>query len=375
MTLHILPFGAPSADLETVGGKGQSLAKMTKAGFPVPPGFTITTSAYRQFVADNDLQQTIIELARPEIVGRTTSFDAASERIQELFNKAELTDVLKAEIGAACAELGEKDLPVAVRSSANAEDLPELSFAGQQDTCLNMRGVSAVIAAVRHCWASLWTARAISYRHEYGIAQDAVAMAVVVQTMVASEVSGILFTANPTTGERSEMIVNASFGLGEAVVGGEVTPDLFIMDRESLGLRKTMIGSKERMIVAVDGQGTDTREVGETERERLSLEEPMLRQLAELALRVESHFGVPQDIEWAVADGSTLPGGNPSHTISLLQSRPITNLPPAPLRDVKWEPAETGRKRNGTRWWSSCLARCRRCLRISICGQSTWAIT
>ena len=342
MTLHILPFGAPPADLETVGGKGQSLAKMTKAGFPVPPGFTVTTSAYRQFVADNDLQQTIIELARPEIVGRTTSFDAASERIQGLFNKAELTDALKAEIGAAYAELGEKDPPVAVRSSANAEDLPELSFAGQQDTCLNMRGVSAVIAAVRRCWASLWTARAISYRHENGITQDAVAMAVVVQTMLASEVSGIVFTANPTTGERSEMIINASFGLGEAVVGGEVTPDMFIIDRETLELRKTMIGSKERMIVAVDGQGTKTRELAETERERLSLEEPMLRELAALALHVESHFGVPQDIEWAVADGSTLPGGGPSHAIFLLQSRPITNLPPAPLRDVKWEPEETG---------------------------------
>ena len=342
MTLRILPFGAPSADLETVGGKGQSLAILTKARFPVPPGFTVTTSAYRQFVADNDLQQTIIELARPEIVGRTTSFDAASERIQGLFNKAELTDALKAEIGAAYAELGEKDPPVAVRSSANAEDLPELSFAGQQDTYLNMRSVSAVIAAVRRCWASLWTARAISYRHENGIAQDAVAMAVVVQTMVAPEVSGIVFTANPTTGERSEMIINASFGLGEAVVGGEVTPDMFIIDRETFSLRETMIGSKERMIVAADGQGTDSRELAETERERLSLEEPILRELAKLALRVEAHFGVPQDIEWAITDSVTSPGDGHSQAISLLQSRPITNLPPAPLRDIKWEPAETG---------------------------------
>ena len=216
---------------------------------------------------------------------------------------------------------------MAVRSSANAEDLPDLSLAGQQDTYLNIRGRDAVFEAVCNCWASLWTARALSYRHERAIAQEAVAMAVVVQEMLPSEVSGILFTANPATGERSEMIVNASFGLGEAIVGGEITPDTYIIDRDTLAVRQTIIGGKEYMMVSAAGQGTDTRELSAAEREQSSLAEPVLRELAQLAIDVERHFGQPQDIEWAVVNG----------TLALLQSRPITNLPPAPLKEIRWE--------------------------------------
>ena len=177
---HVCPFADPdnalAADLDTVGGKGLSLASMTAAGFPVPAGFTVTTAAYREFVSDNDLQEAIIDRAKPELVGTAVSFDSASERIQALFAEAELTDELKAQIGSAYAALGDGESPVAVRSSANAEDLPDLSFAGQQDTYLNIRGRDAVFEAVRDCWASLWTARAISYRHEHAIAQEAVAM-------------------------------------------------------------------------------------------------------------------------------------------------------------------------------------------------------
>ena len=328
---HVCPFAvqdnALAADLDTVGGKGLSLARMTAAGFPVPAGFTVTTAAYREFVSDNGLQEAIIDGAKPELVGTAVSFDSASERIQALFAEAELTDELKAQIGSAYTAFGAGEPPVAVRSSANAEDLPDLSFAGQQDTYLNIRGRDAVFEAVRDCWASLWTARALSYRHEHAIAQEAVAMAVVVQVMVPSEVSGILFTANPATGERSEMIVNASFGLGEAIVGGEITPDTYIIDRETLAVRETIIGSKEHMLVSAAGQGTDTRELSAAEREQSSLAEPVLRELAQLAIAVERHFGQPQDIEWAVVNG----------TLSLLQSRPITNLPPAPLKEIRWE--------------------------------------
>ena len=255
------------------------------------------------------------------------SFDSASERIQALFAEAELTDELKAQIGSAYTAFGAGEPPVAVRSSANAEDLPDLSFAGQQDTYLNIRGRDALFEAVRDCWASLWTARAISYRHDHAIAQEAVAMAVVVQVMVPSEVSGILFAANPATGERSEMIVNASFGLGEAIVGGEITPDTYIIDGDALTVKETIIGSKEHMMVSAAGQGTDTRELSAAEREQSSLAAPVLRELAQLAIAVERHFGQPQDIEWAVANGK----------LWLLQSRPITNLPPAPLKDVRWE--------------------------------------
>jgi phosphohistidine swiveling domain-containing protein len=328
---HVCPFtdqdNALAADLDTVGGKGLSLASMTAAGFAVPAGFTVTTAAYRQFVSDNGLQEAIIAGAKPGLVGTAVSFDSASERIQALFAEAELTDELKAQIAEAYAAFGGGEPPVAVRSSANAEDLPNLSFAGQQDTYLNIRGRDAVYASVRDCWASLWTARALSYRHEHAIAQEVVAMAVVVQVMVPSEVSGILFTANPATGERSEMIVNASYGLGEAIVGGEITPDTYIIDRETMAVRETLIGSKEHMLVSAAGQGTDTRKLSATEREQSSLAEPVLRELAQLASAVEQHFGQPQDIEWAVVNG----------TLSLLQSRPITNLPPAPLKDIRWE--------------------------------------
>ena len=328
---HVLPFDAPadaaSADLDSVGGKGLSLARLTAAGFAVPAGFTVTTAAYRQFVSDDDLQQAIIDLAKPELVGTAVSFDSASERIQALFAEAELTDELKAQIGSAYTAFGAGEPPVAVRSSANPGDLPDLSFAGQQDTYLNIRGRDALFEAGRDCWASLWTARAISYRHDHAIAQEAVAMAVVVQVMVPSEVSGILFAANPATGERSEMIVNASFGLGEAIVGGEITPDTYIIDRDALTVKETIIGSKEHMMVSAAGQGTDTRELSAAEREQSSLAAPVLRELAQLAIAVERHFGQPQDIEWAVANGK----------LWLLQSRPITNLPPAPLKDVRWE--------------------------------------
>ncbi len=328
---QVFPFADPdntlAADLDTVGGKGLSLASMTAAGFAVPAGFTVTTAAYRQFVSDNDLQEAIIDGAKPELVGTAVSFDSASQQIQALFAKSELSATLKAQIAEAYAAFGGGESPVAVRSSANAEDLPDLSFAGQQDTYLNIRGRDAVYASVRDCWASLWTARALSYRHEHAIAQEAVAMAVVVQEMVPSEVSGILFTANPATGERSEMIVNASFGLGEAIVGGEITPDTYIIDRETMAVRETIIGSKEHMLVSAAGQGTDTRELSAAEREQSSLAEPVLRELVQLAIAVEQHFGQPPDIEWAVVNG----------TLALLQSRPITNLPPAPLKEIRWE--------------------------------------
>jgi len=334
---HVLLFDAASdetpVDLDTLGGKGLSLARTAAAGLPVPPGFTVTTAAYREFAAGKDLRQAVLQHARPKVVDRTTSFKAASERIQALFVGTPLSDELKDEIGAAYAGFGRGEPPVAVRSSANAEDLPDLSFAGQHDTYLNVRGVEAVINAVSNCWASLWTERAIGYRHENGVDQQTVAMAVVVQRMVASEVSGVLFTANPTTGDRSEIVVNASYGLGEAIVGGEVTPDTFIVDRDTLTTKETAVGTKEIVVVSADGQGTRTRESSSAEREQLSLAAPMLAELVQMAKEVERHFdGVPQDIEWALS----------GKKLALLQSRPMTNLPPAPLKKVKWEVPEPG---------------------------------
>jgi len=320
--------------LEVVGGKGRSLARMAATGMAVPNGFHLTTPAYKTFVADNHIQEKILALAKPELNNGTVSFESASKRIQQLFKGADLSAEVAVEIREAYAGFDGDDPAVAVRSSANAEDLPDMSFAGQQDTYLNVRGEDALLAAVRNCWSSLWTPRAISYRHQMGVEQDAVAMAVVVQIMVPSDVSGILFTANPATGERSEMIVNASFGLGEAVVGGQVTPDTYIVDRETLTVKESVIGPKEQKIVSDGDQGIRLEDIAENERDRSSLPEGAVKELASLALNVEKLFdGIPQDIEWAVSNGK----------LYLLQSRPITNLPPQPI-EVVWE-AEPPAKR------------------------------
>lgn len=325
----ILPMDTRDDALDLIGGKGRSLAKMSNAGFDIPSGFHLTADAYRAFVAENNLQDRIVALAKPTLDNDWVTFEPASAAIQELITACEISDAVSSQLRETYASLG-KDPAVAVRSSANAEDLPGLSFAGQQETYLNVKGGNALLEAVRNCWASLWTAQAISYRHENEIEQGSVAMAVVVQIMVPADVAGILFTANPATGERTEMIINASFGLGEAVVGGQVTPDTFIIDRESKHVKEAIVGPKKLMIVSDGEQGTKTTDVDVADRDQSSLSDALMNELVELALKVEKNYdGLPQDIEWAIVDGK----------ISLLQSRPITNLPPQPL-EVEWNPPE-----------------------------------
>ena len=323
----ILPMATKDDALELIGGKGRSLAKMSTAGFDVPSGFHLTADAYRAFIAENNLQEQVVALAKPVLDNDWVSFEPASAAIRKLITACEISEAVASQLRQTYASLG-GDPPVAVRSSANAEDLPGLSFAGQQDTYLNVKGADALLEAVRNCWASLWTAQAISYRHENDIDQGSVAMAVVVQIMVPADVAGILFTANPATGDRTEMIINASFGLGEAVVGGQVTPDTFIIDRESKHVKETMIGPKEQMVISDGEQGTKLTDVAVADRDQSSLSDAELNDLVELALKVEKNYdGLPQDIEWAIVDGK----------IALLQSRPITNLPPQPL-EVEWTP-------------------------------------
>ncbi|MHA2182155.1 MAG: PEP/pyruvate-binding domain-containing protein, partial [Promethearchaeota archaeon] len=319
---YIMPIDTKTLSLEMIGGKGKSLAKLASAGMPVPSGFYLTTSAYKYFIEINNLQKAIINFAKPEIIGKTVSFETASKNIQALIKGVELPDEIIDEIQQAYNALDGQNPPVAVRSSANAEDLPDLSFAGQQDTYLNVNGEKALITAIRDCWASLWTSRAISYRHQMGIKQEAVTMAVVVQIMIQSDVSGILFTANPVTGDRSEIIINSSFGLGEAVVGGQVTPDSYVVDRKTLNVKESIIGPKTQKIISSDKQGTILQDVSENERNRSSLSEKSLKELTSVALNVEQLFeGAPQDIEWAISNCK----------LWMLQSRPITNLPPQPI--------------------------------------------
>ena len=335
--MYITPLNATPQDagtdddFEIVGGKGRSLAKLAKAGFNIPGGFVVTAAAYRSFVTTNQLQKKIVSLAKPAVEDGRMSFKQASKDLQALFAEHDLAAEVAAEVTQAYGSLN--DAPVAVRSSANAEDLAGLSFAGQQETYLNVKGGDEVVEAVRKCWASLWTSQAISYRHQNGIDQGSVAMAVVVQTMVPSRVSGILFTANPATGERSEIIINSSFGLGEAVVSGQVTPDTYVVDKETLNAKETIIGPKAQQVVADGIQGTRLADVDEASRGQSSLTDDMLRQLSTTALDIEKLYdGVPQDIEWAIVDDD----------LYLLQSRPITNLPVQPI-EVVWEPPPPAR--------------------------------
>ena len=314
-----------TAGLDVVGGKGRSLAIMRRAGLPVPAGFHVTTAAYLRFVKHNEIAGAILELATPVVDGSRASFESPSTRAMELFERGEFPPDIADEILNAYAALDADK--VAVRSSANAEDLPNLSFAGQQETYLNVHGYDSLLIAVKNCWGSLWTARALSYRHEMDIDPGAIAMAVVIQAMVPADVSGILFTANPATGQRDQAIVNCSYGLGEAVVGGQVTPDTFVLDKTSLKLRDAVLGSKERMIVSLGTQGTRTQQVPEEQRRIFSLSEDSLKDLVSLTKEVEELFiDQPQDIEWAISGGK----------IWLLQSRPITHLPEPPPKEVTW---------------------------------------
>ncbi|QHK19779.1 phosphoenolpyruvate synthase [Pseudarthrobacter psychrotolerans] len=308
-TAPLADFG--SADIDAAGGKGAALGELIRQGFPVPPGFIITTRAYRSLLADTSLGAALGGLLR----AATAERDPDGAAIRVLFAGTDMPHDLRTEIGVAYARLGRG--AVAVRSSATAEDLPGAAFAGQQDTFLNVVGEDAVVRAVADCWASLWTDRAIAYRRRQGIDPREVAIAVVVQKMVPADIAGVMFTANPVTGVRSEIVVEASPGLGEAVVSGRVTREHYVLDLSGKS-RSFAPGGREVVISAAVGGGT--QEVPGTPGAGPGLGTEQLAELARLALRSQEHFGRPQDMEWAVAGGR----------LFVLQSRPMTALPPQP---------------------------------------------
>ena len=246
---YVLPLADAGASLEAVGGKGASLARLAGAGLPVPDGFHVTTAAYRRFVAENDLQPGIVAALEAMDVSQPATLEAASSAIYALFAGAQTPPEVAGAIAAAYGELAGQDPVVAVRSSATAEDLPEASFAGQQDTFLNVQGYGEVLAAVKRCWASLWTARAIGYRLRQGIGMEGLSLAVVVQLLVPAEAAGILFTANPVTGRRDQALISAAWGLGEAIVGGQVTPDALTVDKASGVVLEREVADKRVMTV------------------------------------------------------------------------------------------------------------------------------
>jgi phosphohistidine swiveling domain-containing protein len=303
-----------SSDIDQAGGKGGNLGELTRAGLPVPAGFAIITDAYRAYVAEHHLQDKITALAAAS--DDPGEYDEASAQIRALF-AAEISDPLRAEIAEAYAALG-GDVPVAVRSSATAEDLPEASFAGQQDTYLNVRGLEDLLIAVRDCWASLWTARAMAYRARQGIDPASVSLAVVVQQMVNAEAAGVMFTANPSNGRRDETVISAAWGLGESVVSGSVNTDNLTVRTPDGTVVSSETADKAVMTVYAD-QRTEERPVPEQQRNRPVLSEAEAAELAAYGTRIENHYGAPQDIEWARADGR----------FWILQARPITALPEA----------------------------------------------
>jgi phosphoenolpyruvate synthase/pyruvate phosphate dikinase len=313
---YTLPIADVKASLETVGGKGASLARLINAGLPVPDGFHITTEAYRQFISYNNLSATIQAALDLVDVTKPASLDTASQAIIESIVQGATPPEIASEIVQAYAEIPGKDPAVAVRSSATAEDLPEASFAGQQDSYLNISGAENLLEATKRCWASLWTARAISYRAQQSILTEGVALAVVVQLLVPADVAGILFTANSLTGKREQAVINASWGLGEAIVGGEVTPDTIIVDKLTGRILEYEVADKQVMTVRVNGT-TVEQAVPETLRLVPALSEEDSLKLTDLGTQIEKLYEMPMDIEWTLTDGE----------LAIVQARPITALP------------------------------------------------
>ncbi len=297
MKLYTLPLSDPNATLENVGGKGMSLAKLARAGIPVPDGFHVTTEAYRQFIALNDLQTKILAALKDVDISLPATLETASATIGKFFAESKTPDDIAKAITDAYNEPNYKS--VAVRSSATAEDLPGASFAGQQETYLNIRGDENVLEAVKKCWASLWTARAIAYRTHQNISPDSVALAVVVQELVFADAAGIMFTANPINGNRDEVIINAAWGLGEAIVSGAVTPDTLTMDKQKGRMIRRETTEKLVMTVRTES-GVSEQPVPDPLKKKQVLSNAQAAELTRYGAQIESLYEMPMDIEWTL---------------------------------------------------------------------------
>jgi pyruvate, water dikinase len=325
----VLPLPA-AADRAVVGGKAASLGDLLRAGITVPPGFVVTTAAYSRAMADLDPSGSI-----PADISQLDASDSAAIAVacqgaRRLIAAQPLPAELSAQIARCYAGLSTGpvgDDPVAVRSSATGEDSAEASFAGLQDTYLWVRGVEAVLDRIRACWASLYNVEAVSYRRKMGVAEHGISMAVVVQRMVDPRCAGVMFTCSPTTGDRSVVAVEGSWGLGSAMVSGDVTPDRYVVSKVTGEILRRSVAAKLMLHRAADsGSGVALAEVPEPMREQPCLTDDEVRILAQLGRRVEDHCGTPQDIEWAIDNGDG--------QVLLLQSRPETywtSRPKAPV--------------------------------------------
>ena len=322
------------ADVPVAGGKGANLGEMTRAGIPVPPGFVVSTAAYRRFLIDTGLESALAERIKALDVDDGGALDLISAECRRAVETAEMPRAMALQIAEAYNELGGG--PVAVRSSATAEDLEDASFAGQQSTFLNVVGPQAVIEAVKRCWASLFEARAMYYREQNGWGHIDVDLAVPVQRMVQSQSAGVMFTVDPITGDPNRVVIEAAFGLGEAVVGGLVTPDHFELDKVHGTILQRDLSVQDKMLVrGPDPDGPDPniwQPLTSFEGRRAKLSDPELAQLLHIGTRIERHYGAPQDIEWGLADGE----------FYLLQTRPVTTINGKAPDAAAGEPPDAG---------------------------------
>ncbi len=306
-------------NIAQAGGKGASLGEMVKAGFPVPQGFVVTSEAYFNFIKGTGIQNTIITKIDAIDVENTEELERISKEVRLLIRQTQMTPEIKKEIIASYQKLNQ-DINngaatlVAVRSSATAEDLPEASFAGQQETYLNVLGNEQLILSVQKCWASLFTARAVYYRKKQGFGTEKVGLCAIVQKMVQSEVSGIMFTADPN-GDTTKIIIEAGFGLGETVVSGSITPDNFVVDKTTLKLEKKKINKQTFMLIRENGENTKIN-LGENKASVQKISDQKVIELASIGNKIEEHYKKPMDIEWAME----------KDILFIVQARPITTL-------------------------------------------------
>jgi pyruvate,water dikinase len=322
--VEIAWFDRHDPALEPVlGGKNTSLGILTMAGLPVPPGFAVTAQAYRRALTDTGVDAALARMVSELDVEDSASLGRVATEAREMITGTPLPPWLVEQVDAAYATLSERsgqaDLPVAVRSSATCEDQPDASFAGEHDTYLWVRSADAVREHVLRCWASLYTERAICYRRQMSYAEDGAAMSVGIQQMVMPRTSGVAFTLNPRNGDRSQVAIDASWGLGEAVVSGSVTPDNFLVDKVVGDITERTISDKTVEHVLDGHDRVVEREVEPERRTAPSLSDDEVRAVAALARRAEKHYGRPQDVEWAI--DPHLPEGE---NVVLLQSRPET---------------------------------------------------
>jgi pyruvate,water dikinase len=304
-------------DLPLVGGKGANLGEMTQAGFPVPNGFAVTVESYDIFLKENEIADKINDVLKDVDVNKADELQNASKKIEKIITKSVIPNKVKNEITKAYKKLSgklRKEL-VAVRSSATAEDLPGASFAGQQATFLNIKGQNDLLVAVRDCWASLFTARAIFYREQNKINHSKVKISVIVQKMVQSEVSGVMFTINPVTNEKDRILIEAVWGLGEMIVQGSVVPDKYMVQKETFAILSKEISDQSVQLIK-KGQKTKEREVPRNQREKQKITDDEVIELAKIGDGLQKHYYFPQDIEWA-KEGDKL---------YIVQTRPVTTI-------------------------------------------------